>query len=354
MLTGRVYRDERNLQAYVDDIFEQGSLFKSLRAGGYRVDSITEMQHDGESATNYYRLPRPYVSYEDYTQFTSWQLADLSLFRYAPHALRPAIYNEQAWRLQTLFGPGDTSARRHYPVNGAVVLNEFAHRMTPRVDEPVYKFIHVGIPHQPIVVNGNCEFTGVVRSTRELYKGQARCALMRAASMLDRLKQVGAYDNTFVVISSDHGIGFVSPNFANGRGTPAGQLAVLAGKAMALLVVKPFNSNGPVRTSMAPTTITDIPSPKTHRVRVPGRCTTGNTRIGDRRSSRRWTSSTSTAVSSTGTTGPLPVLCTDRLRTMPRGHAGCTRRIAADRVSNTAGACLTCSFTCRGGRAGWK
>ena len=39
-----------------------------------------------------------------------------------------------------------------------------------------------------------------------------------------------------------------------------GPVARLAGNAMALLVVKPLNSNGPVRTSSAPTTITDIPA----------------------------------------------------------------------------------------------
>jgi hypothetical protein len=260
MLSGQVYRNDRSLQRFVRDIYQQGSLFKSLRAGGYRVDSLTEMHHDKESATNYYRVPRPYVSYDDYTQFTTWQLADLSLFRHAPHLLRPAIYNGQAWRLQTLLGPGDTNTRRYHPVNGAVVLNELAHRLTPRTDEPVYKFIHVGIPHQPVAVNANCEFTGVVRATRDSYKGQARCAVMRTAAVLDRLKAEGVYDNTFVVISSDHGIGHVSPTFANDRPTPGGQLSSLAGKAMALLVVKPLNSKGPVRNSPAPTTITDIPA----------------------------------------------------------------------------------------------
>ena len=39
-----------------------------------------------------------------------------------------------------------------------------------------------------------------------------------------------------------------------------GAVARIAGNAMALLVVKPLNSNGPVRISHAPTTITDIPA----------------------------------------------------------------------------------------------
>jgi hypothetical protein len=260
MLTGRVYRNDRPLQSYVRDTFTEGSLFKSLRAAGYRVDSVGELHFDNEWATNYYRLPRPYVSYDDYTHFTTWQLADLSLFRHAPHVLRPAIYNNQSWRLQTTFGPGDTSTRRYHPVNGAVVLDEFARRLTPATDEPVYKFIHVGIPHQPVTVNAKCEFIGVVRSLRAAYKEQARCAIGRAAQILDRLKEVGVYDNTLVVISSDHGIGYVSPTFTNERQLPPRDLGWISAKALALLIVKPPHSQGPVRISNAPTTITDIPA----------------------------------------------------------------------------------------------
>ena len=260
MLTGKVYRNDRPLQRYVVDILNEGSIFKSLRESGYRVDAATGMHHGRESATNYVRLRRPYVSYDDYIQFAAWQLADLSLFRHAPHLLRPWIFNDESWRLQTVFGPGDTSSRRHHAVNGAVVLDEFARRLTLSTDEPVYKYIHVGIPHRPVTLNGKCEFIGVVRGTRPNYKEQARCAVTRVAEILDRLKELGVYDNTFVVISSDHGIGMASPQFANNRETPMGPVARVAGNAMALLVVKPLNSSGPVRISQAPTTITDIPA----------------------------------------------------------------------------------------------
>jgi Sulfatase len=260
MLTGTVYRNERPLQRYVRDHFQQGSLYKSLRAGGYRVDSVTEMHYDGSSATHFFRMRRPYVSYREYTQFAAWELADLSLFRHAPHVLRPAIHNDQKWRLQQLFGPGDTSIRRYHSANGAVVLDEFSRRLTPATDEPLYKFLHVGIPHPPVVVNADCGFTDVGSSNRTTYKGQTRCAVKRVAAILDRLKELGLYDSSLIVISSDHGIGYPSPRFAHDREEPAGRLAILSGKAMALLIVKPPYSRGPVRVSNAPTTISDIPA----------------------------------------------------------------------------------------------
>ena len=260
MLTGKVYRNERPLQRYMYDILKEGSLFMSLRAAGFRVDSTTGMHHGKESATHYYHIPRPYVSYADYTRFAGWQLADLSLFRHAPHLLRPWIYNDQSWRLQSVFAPLDTGARRHHPVNGAVVLDELAHRLKPAIDQPLYKYIHVGIPHQPVALDADCEFIGIVRPTRTAYKAQARCALRQTAAILDRLKEVGVYDDTFVVIASDHGLGFPPRGFVNDRPSPMGPLSTLAGKSLALLAVKPFNGRGPVRISKAPTTITDIPA----------------------------------------------------------------------------------------------
>jgi hypothetical protein len=260
MLTGKVYRNDQPLQRYMRDILKEGSIFTSLKASGYRVDAATGMHHGSESATNYVRLQRPYVSYEEYVQFTAWQLADLSLFRHAPHILRPAIYNDESWRLQAIFGPGDTDTRRHHSVNGAAVLDEFANKIRPATGQPVYKYIHVGIPHRPVVVNGSCEFIGPVRATRAAYKEQARCAVSRVARILDRLKDVGIYDETFVVISSDHGIGYPPPEFVNNRHTPMGEVARIAGNAMSLLVVKPLNSDGPVRISRAATIITDIPA----------------------------------------------------------------------------------------------
>lgn len=260
MLTGTVYRNERDLQQYIRDHFAGGSLYKAMRGAGYRVDSITEMRYDNQSATNFFRMPRPYVSYAEYRRFAAWQLADLSLFRHAPHSVRPWIYNNDEWRLQTRFGPGDTRSRRLHPVNGAAVLGELARQLTVRVDEPVYKFIHVGIPHMPVAVDGECRFTGVRRATRERYKGQARCAVMRVAAVLDRLKEVGVYDSSLVVIASDHGIGLAPAKLTNGRQIPAGPIASLAGRALALLIVKPPQSRGPVRVSYAPTAITDIPA----------------------------------------------------------------------------------------------
>jgi hypothetical protein len=139
------------------------------------------------------------------------------------------------------------------------VLDEFARRMRVGTDEPLYKFIHVGIPHPPVALNADCEFTGVVRYSRESFRGQARCGVARVAAFLDRLRALGVYDDSLIIISADHGNGLPPRRFANDRALPDEQLSVTAGKALALLLVKPPKSSGGIRVSQARAAITDIP-----------------------------------------------------------------------------------------------
>jgi Sulfatase len=263
MLTGTVYRNQEPLQEYIPKHFRNGSLFSAMRAQQYRVDSITELSYDSSSATRFFRMPRPYVSYEEYTRFASWQLADLALFRHVPHVLRPWVFNDQRWRLQAVFGErysSETLKRRYHSVNGEVVLAEFARRMTPAVEGPVYKFMHVGIPHPPVTLTGGCAFIRPGRFTRENYAGQVRCAVTRVEAILDRLRELGLYDSSLIVISSDHGVRLAPREFARDRSVPGDRLSEIAGRAMALLIVKAPNSTGPLRVSYAPTSISDIPA----------------------------------------------------------------------------------------------
>jgi hypothetical protein len=83
MLTGSAYRNEEPMRRFIAKQFRRASLFGVMRAQGYQVDAVSGLMYDKASATTYYRLPTPYVTYENYTRFTGWQLADLALFRTA-------------------------------------------------------------------------------------------------------------------------------------------------------------------------------------------------------------------------------------------------------------------------------
>lgn len=261
MLTGSVYRNQEPMRRFIAKEFKRASIFRVMRDQGYQVDAVSGLSYDRASATTYYRLPTPYVTYDAYVRFAGWQLADLSLFRHSPHVLKPWVYNGQSWRLQTRFGQSiDTRGRRYMPVNGQAFLADYTARVRVAHDRPNYKYLHVGIPHWPVSVNADCDYIGAQSQRRLNYTGQARCGIRRVGAFLDKLRELGLYDSSVIVISSDHGVALPPEAFKGNRDVFGAPLSELSGSALALLVVKPARATGPVRVSEAPTAITDIPA----------------------------------------------------------------------------------------------
>src|SRR5688572_5910096 len=156
MLTGSVYRNQEPMRRFIARQFRRASIFRAMRDQGYQVDAVSGLVYDKASATHYYRLPMPYVTYDAYVKFAGWQLADLALFRHSPHVLKPWVYNDQSWRLQTRFGHSvDTPGRRYLPVNGQAFLADYTAKIRVGHERPSYKYVHVGIPHWPVSVNGD-------------------------------------------------------------------------------------------------------------------------------------------------------------------------------------------------------
>jgi hypothetical protein len=265
MLTGSLYRNQEPMRRFIAKEFKRASIFRAMRDQGYQVDAVSGLVFDRPSTTHYYRLPTPYVTYESYVRFAGWQLADFALFRHSPHVLKPWIYNDQSWRLQTTFGQsGDTPGRRYLPVNGQAFLADYTTRVRVAFDRPTYKYLHIGIPHWPVSVDGKCNYIGAQSLRRPNYTAQARCGIRRVADFLDKLRELGLYDSSLIVISSDHGVGLSPEGFKSDRSVFGGPLGEIAGASLALLLVKPPQSKGPVRVSEAPTAITDIPATIVH------------------------------------------------------------------------------------------
>ena len=128
----------------------------------------------------------------------------------------------------------------------------------------MYTFIHLITPHPPLVTDAECSYLGRrLPLTPRNYHAQARCALRVVESLFDRLRQLGLYDRSAIVVTSDHG----TPMFPR-RDSPLAALRSPSGvslhalelNATPLLLVKPFDAHGPLRISHAPTAITDLPA----------------------------------------------------------------------------------------------
>ena len=269
MLSGVAFRNEI---PFAEFLARHPSIFHALGQQGYRLRSLTAHGTDhpspslpGAEAAIRYDIPRPYGSYRDYVDVVAAQLLDLSLFRHAPHALKPGIYRDQQWLVQQWIasrrGP---EARAERPFGDAMFLREFATRVTVGDDAPVYTLLHVITPHVPVVTDADCNYGLNKTPIPEDYANQARCALSAVQALFDRLRALDLYDRSAIIVTSDHGEDLFMPEDQHPMGGMPSPARVTLAKvepfATPLLLVKPFGAQGPLRTSYAPTAITDIPA----------------------------------------------------------------------------------------------
>jgi hypothetical protein len=281
MLTGEEYRNQKLAPQFVREAFTRSSIFEKLSRQGYEIDAMSIVPTPSmdewlgpQGSPNWkgarFQIRRPFVSLEDYREVSARQLLELALFRHVPHPVkasmteRPDLFYRAVWmdRDQSI-----AEVRRLQASNSAAFFEHFIESITVGRSQPVYKLLHVGIPHRPVVVDRECRFIGATRVTRSTFARQAGCAVKLVATFLDRLRALGVYDQSVIVIASDHGTGLRPAGF-NGRSDslpPAGGpstsgLNTITGTAKALMLIKPRNRSGPITISEAPTSHIDLPS----------------------------------------------------------------------------------------------
>jgi len=268
-LGGAIYKNNVPTKKFLADIFGGKTIGNVLFDDGYQVDIIGGPgpgYFRKASSTNFYFIPVPYRGTKTQRErIGAAGLLDFALFRAAPHYLKKVIYHNQRWLFQRLVSGNDERRAMRYFSHEAF-LNDLVHQMRTAADKPVYKYIHLMTPHPPILVNENCMFQPDLPDTRETRKTQARCSLESFMSCLDRLKELGIYDSSFIILQADHGAA-QSVDMENTQDQETqmtiaenNSLSSMAGMALSLLAVKPPGSRGPMMTSPAQVSLADIPA----------------------------------------------------------------------------------------------
>ena len=110
--------------------------------------------------------------------------------------------------------------------------------------QKTFKFFYNSLTHSDWLIDDNCEivyefFTGYQGAYNADY-----CATRLLISFFDKLKQLNIYDETKIIITSDHGHHKLSENIQSKN------FQTILPKASALLLVKDFNTSGNLKTSM--------------------------------------------------------------------------------------------------------
>lgn len=253
MLSGSYYRNDSDVYRYAGKAIDHSPFLLSLKESGFTLDlqTIPELC----SRISVY----PCSSIPPGTHFsTALLLLDLSLFKSAPTAVKPLLLDGTSWLISdTLLNNMHESSR--YGLAHAL-FEEFVAGLRVEDVAPSYKFFHSVITHSPQVYDQDCQIKEkVASSSLASRQAEVTCAFRHVASLLAKLKSLEIYDQTLILISSDHGSNLVdgiSPEISAGDTIPALHIA----RAMAPLMVKPFASSGAMKISTAQVSMHDIPN----------------------------------------------------------------------------------------------
>ena len=276
ILTGIPYQPPGSLREFFAATLGTESLPRAFAAAGWQSAIVTLPQlcpligvspctSLGEIA-----IRDPYLRRRQYIL----QLLDLTLFRFAPHLLKPHVYNDEAWLLQQQ--DAEPKAAPHQLMSLRLVdrLEQTA-VLDPSLSGS-FKFFHLLIPHTPYQRDAECGMLPPVRRGKgENYLLHAQCGLRLARRIIERIRTLGVYEDATIIVLADHGSPanrrHVDPPPSGTRGgNPPGTRKIL--RALPLLLVKgPGERHERIQTSGAPVQLIDVARTATSLAGIPSK-----------------------------------------------------------------------------------
>ena len=176
-------------------------------------------------------------------------LLDIALFQVTPVLIRRYIHNDERWFLSQLV----TTTRTY-----SAIFDLFLENMTTDERSGSYNYFHVAGGHSPILFDENCAYVGTQNENYENIRAQVTCTLLQLERLVQKLKQLGIYDETMIIMHGDHGNPWLTPSLNS-----VGEAVILprvSGGANPAILVKPPKIQGPLRFSRAPVSIGDVPA----------------------------------------------------------------------------------------------
>ena len=272
-MSATTYRNHIPVWRFKQEALEGTNMVQVLANAGYQVDmaSATNFSLNFHRTGNYYHIPRPFRGKKETEKWHAGFMSDLSLFRSAPHFVKVAIHNQQAWLISSTILELSGLEFKHF--SGNEFLRHFTEKSLLGRNGPVYKYIHLITPHPPLVVaEGDIPAWKPLKFTRENHMRQSAFTLDRIVTLLDRLRTLNIYDSSLIIIQSDHGSGasFKMQEAGSDRWIDSLKSNLMVwGGVLPLLLVKPANSDEPLKVSEAPVELNDIPATVTGLLGLP-------------------------------------------------------------------------------------
>ena len=253
MLSGKVYKNEIDKEVYLNEVFHNNEFVQSLEANNYQSDFPTLNVYCGGA-----RLKNCAPIFTGAADALKYEFIDLALFKSVPDIIKPYVHNDERWLIRSRFSKSQYSASQNG--NAYLLWRKYIDEINNSASRPSYKFFHSLITHSPMMFEADCSLYESSKGySLDDRRQQGICGLRQVMDFLERLRELGVYENSFIILSSDHGSTFIPPE--TGKKPVAGEISPQHyALSRALLMIKPMDSNeGFVRTRR-PASLLDIPN----------------------------------------------------------------------------------------------
>lgn len=243
----------------ISDVIGEKAYQLQLADDGYRLDYVTingaycieAADSCTERPFNFFKSRGYYDGISRPLEVTLGFLADLTLFRHLPLFFKQRVYNDGSWLMAT--NTRDTFASQ-YPDQ---VIREWVKYMDVTSEKPVYKLYHFIGTHVPPRWDAECIFTEGLEASRENTFDQTYCVLTTIASLLDKLRSEGIYDETMIVLTGDHGAAVAAYDI-QGKSRNSSISHGFIGHARPVFMVKKLDDRSSLGMNSGPTTMVDV------------------------------------------------------------------------------------------------
>ena len=264
-LSGQVYTNEIPTRDFIRRVNRSATIGNVLWDHGYDVELVCSPVFAFKASQTFtYDIEIPYgVTQGQYDRASGTRMLDLALFRGAPQPLKKAIHNDQQWVFRRILG--GKIGRLEFPLfSHRAFVDDLIRKMSVAGPKPVYKYLHLMTMHPPILVDADCRFSPGLPLDRANRVAQAGCALDQLIVLLDKLKTIGIYDSSLIILQADHGSDVGIPLLHDDgswiqKGLPE-KPSILASLATPFLAVKPPGARGRLQRSGVPVELTDVPA----------------------------------------------------------------------------------------------
>lgn len=245
ILTGEVYDHSLTKQDFYKMAFKKSPLLTTLLDKGFDVSIVSKSYY--RDALRAKRVPLISTLGGVHLKRSNeyFEALNLGLFTMVPDFLKNAVYREDNWIFKSNVS---------FWVSDFDVFVDNVNEVNPA---PTFRVLHSLLTHSPVKHNRSCKLLGkTLPGKYSAFLEQDMCGFMLVSRIIARLKELGIYDNTYIIVSSDHG----RSRMREGEKKKFQSLAPFkqVGQAHAMLMVKPFNAKGEFRNDSTPASLLDI------------------------------------------------------------------------------------------------